>query len=344
MNCILTDRSKGAPLWAAVLCCALSLGSTSRAAAQERATSGSVEIIVPWGPGGGADQLAREMTKLLQRVGLLAKVTNTPGRTGNAGMEKLLASPSDGRLVSVLTAETYCLLAYANPGWQPADVVPLAIMIRQPSAFFLPASGSFKSWTEFEKEARQKPRSLRVAISGLGSPDYLMLQQLSLKGIHLAPVPFENPEQRYQAVINGQADALYEQAADVATLLQSKQIQPVLFFASTRIPGFGDVPVSGELGFGNGFAQFRAIVAKVGTDPQRIKALSEALDQIAETPEFKAFLKDQMAIDGSYIPAKDAPAFLRQAFKEMKQTVNTLPTHAQHIWEGQSVLEYIQPF
>ena len=342
MNWIL--RSKTAPLWVSVLCCALSLGSTSRATAQERTASGSVEIIVPWGPGGGADQLARETTKLLQRVGMLAKVTNTPGRTGNAGMEKLLASPSDGRLVSVLTAETYCLLAYANPGWKPADVVPLAIMIRQPSAFFLPTSGSFKSWSEFEKEARQKPRSFRVAISGLGSPDYLMLQQLSLKGIQLTPVPFENPEQRYQAVLNGQADALYEQPADVATLLQNKQIQPVLFFASARVPGFKDVPVSGELGFGTGFAQFRAIVVKVGTDPQRVKALSETLDQIAETPEYKAFLKDQLAIDGSYIPAKGASAFLQQAFSSMKQTVDTLPLHAQHIWEGQSVSEYIEPF
>ena len=342
MNWIL--RSKTAPLWVSVLCFALSLGSTSRATAQEGTASGSVEIIVPWGAGGGADQLGRETAKLLQRVNMSAKVTNISGRTGNAGMEKFLASPSDGRLVSVLTAETYCLLAYANPGWKPADVVPLAIMIRQPSAFFLPTSGRFKSWNEFEEEARHKPRSLRVAISGLGSPDYLMLQQLSLKGIQLTPVPFENPEQRYQAVLNGQADALYEQPADVATLLQSKQLQPVLFLASARIPAFKDVPVSSELGYGNGLPQFRAIVAKVGTDPQRVKALSDALDQIAGTPEFKAFLKDQLAVDGSYIPAKGASAFLQQALKEMKQIVDTLPLHAQHIWEGQSVSEYIQPF
>ncbi|MEO6409751.1 MAG: tripartite tricarboxylate transporter substrate binding protein [Burkholderiaceae bacterium] len=343
MNWILTNKSTSALIWVALLCFTLSLAPTN-AAAQERTASGSVEILVPWGIGGGADQLARETAKLLQRVGMPATVTNIPGRTGNAGMEKFLASPSDGLLVSVLTAETYCLLAYANPGWKPADVVPLAIMIRQPSAFFLPTSGSFKSWNEFEKQARQKPRSLRVAISGLGSPDYLMLQQLSLKGIQLTPVPFENPEQRFQAVLNGQADALYEQPADVATLLQGKQLQPVLFLASARVPAFKDVPVSSELGYGNGLAQFRAIVAKVGTDPRRVKALSQALDQIAETPEYRAFLTAHLATDGSYIPATSASAFLQQALKEMKQTVDTLPLHAQHLWEGQSVSEYIQPF
>ncbi|MBA2721836.1 MAG: tripartite tricarboxylate transporter substrate binding protein [Methylibium sp.] len=342
MNRILS--SKAPALLAAVVCCTITLGWPGRATAQA-AASGPVEIIVPWGTGGGADQLARETAKLLQRaLDTPAKVTNIPGRTGNAAMQKFLASPSDGRLLSVLTAETYCLLAYANPGWKPADVVPLAIMVRQPSAFFLPTSARFKSWSDFEKEARQKPRSLRVAISGLGSPDYLVLQQLSLKGVQLIPVPFENPEQRFQAVLNGQADALYEQPADVAALVQKQQLQPVLFLASARIPAFKDVPVSSELGYGNGLPQFRAIVVKVGTDPHRVKALSEALDRIAETPEYKAFLKDQLATDGSYIPAKSAPAFLQQAYKEMKQTVDTLPLHAQYIWEVQSVTEYIEPF
>lgn len=344
MNGILLNRSTSTPLWAAVVFCALSLGSATRATAQERPASAAVELIVPWGTGGGADQLAREMKRLLLRVGMVANVTNVAGRTGNAGMEKLLTSSSDGRMVSVLTAETYCLLAYANPGWKPADVIPLAIMIRQSSGFFLPTSGIFKSWIEFEREARLKPRSLRVAISGLGSTDYLMLQQLSLKGIQLTPVPFENPEQRFQAVLNGQADALYEQPADVAALLQNKQLQPVLFFAPARIPQFKDVPVSSELGYGNGLAQFRAIVAKVGTDPQRVKAFSEALDQISETAEYRAFLKEQMAIDGSYIPAKRASAFLQQTFQEMRQIIDTLPFHAQHLWEGHSVAGYIEPF
>ncbi len=168
MNRILS--SKAPALLAAVVCCTITLGWPGRATAQA-AASGPVEIIVPWGTGGGADQLARETAKLLQRaLDTPAKVTNIPGRTGNAAMQKFLASPSDGRLLSVLTAETYCLLAYANPGWKPADVVPLAIMVRQPSAFFCrPVLASRAGASSRRKRARNPGRcGLRSAVGYFG--------------------------------------------------------------------------------------------------------------------------------------------------------------------------------
>ena len=34
--------------------------------AQEKYPSRPIEFIVPWGPGGGADQLARKMARLLE--------------------------------------------------------------------------------------------------------------------------------------------------------------------------------------------------------------------------------------------------------------------------------------
>jgi tripartite-type tricarboxylate transporter receptor subunit TctC len=98
------------------------------------------------------------------------------------------------------------------------------------------------------------------------------------------------------------------------------------------------------MGFGNGLPQFRAIVVKAGTDPQRVAALAATLDRIGASAEYKAFLRDQLATEGSYIPAKNAPAFLEQQLKEMKRLVDTLPLHGQYLWLGTTVEEYVQPF
>ena len=55
-----------------------------------------IELIVPWGPGGGADQLARLVSKLMEpMLGQGIPVVNVPGGTGATGMVKLLASPAD---------------------------------------------------------------------------------------------------------------------------------------------------------------------------------------------------------------------------------------------------------
>ena len=107
------------------------------AGADDKPRAGVVELIVPFGPASGANQVARESAKLL--IGVLPaeiKITNVLGATGNTGIAKLLASPSDGNTMAVLTGDTFSLLAYLNPGWKLSDIVPLAVMIKQPSALF----------------------------------------------------------------------------------------------------------------------------------------------------------------------------------------------------------------
>ena len=100
-----------------------------------------LELVVPFGAGGGADTLGRATAKLL--AGTLAEpvqVSNVPGSTGRQGIGKLIAAPADGRMLAVLTADTFTLQAYANPQWKLGDVTPLGIMMNQPSALFLPTT------------------------------------------------------------------------------------------------------------------------------------------------------------------------------------------------------------
>ena len=143
---------------AAVIALSLSgLGWVVPVLAQQQPSS-AIEVIVPWGPSGGADQMARKTGKMLEGVlGAPVSVTNIPGATGNKGMARLLRSGADGSLMAVLNADTYALLAYANPGWKPADVVPLAIMTVQSSALFVPSNSRFARWSDIEKEARPSP-------------------------------------------------------------------------------------------------------------------------------------------------------------------------------------------
>src|SRR5919109_1346017 len=74
--------------------------------------SRAIEFIVPWGPGGGADQLARKLGKLLESVlGVSVPVLNVPGATGGSGLAKLLAAPSDGYTMAIYIADSHALLA-----------------------------------------------------------------------------------------------------------------------------------------------------------------------------------------------------------------------------------------
>lgn len=287
--------------------------------AQEKYPSRPIEIIVPWGPGGGADQLARIVSKLMEPiVGVSLPVVNVPGATGGAGMAKLLAGPADGYSMAVYIADSHALLAGPSRRWQLGDIQAVAVMIKAPSFLFAAENGRFKTWDDFAREARARPGMLKIATLGFGSVDDMSLSALAAKGVKVIQVPYAKPSERYVSVIGGHVDALYEQAGDVRQFITSRQIRPILVFGKERFPAFKDVPSSRELGFQVSLPQFRSFVMKAGTPAERVKLIADALAKVAASPEYKAFLEAQYGSPDSFVGLAGAGPFLKAQLDEMK--------------------------
>jgi len=285
--------------------------------AQDRYPSRPIEFIVPWGPGGGADQVARKSAVLMEKdLKVSLPVINVPGATGQTGLSKMLTAPADGYTISVMTGDTFGLLTDASTKWGLAQLVPAAVMIKQPSAFFTSAP-DLATWQDVEREAKKRP--LKVAITGFGSPDDMHVNYFAERGLKLVSVPFAKPGERYTAIMGGHADILYEQLGDVKSFLVSKKMRPVILFAESRFPVFSDVPSSKELGYDIIINQFRAVMMRAETDPARVKVISDALAKAAATDDYKAYLVDQYADPASFIPAAGALAFLESELGKMRK-------------------------
>jgi len=281
-----------------------------------------VEMIVPWGPGGGADQLARQMGKLAEPIlGQSMPVVNVPGGTGATGMAKLLAAPADGHAAAIYIADAHALLAGTDARWSMNDFVPAAVMVHAPSFLFVAQGSRFKTWADFEAEAKAKPGQLKVATLGFGSVDDFTLNFLAARGVKVVQVPFSKPSERYISILGGHADALYEQAGDVGQFLSGKQMRPLMVFGTQRFAAFKDVPASKELGYDIALPQFRAVVLRGGTPPDRVKVMSDALAKVAATAEYKKSLKDQFADEDSFLPADKAGSFIKEQLDDMKAAI-----------------------
>src|SRR3984957_20761309 len=76
--------------------------------AQEAYPSRPVTFSVPWGPGGGADQLARIASKLMeQELKVSFPVINVPGATGQTGLTKLVTGPAGRYSIEGRTGRTF---------------------------------------------------------------------------------------------------------------------------------------------------------------------------------------------------------------------------------------------
>jgi tripartite-type tricarboxylate transporter receptor subunit TctC len=305
---------------AAALAVGLSGVAANIVAAQEF-PSRPIELIVPWGPGGGADQVARKLAKLMEpKLKVTMPVINVAGATGQTGLTKMLTAPADGYAISVFIGDTFALqAAVPPPKWTMQDIEPLGVVIQQASAFLVQVGGKYKDWAALEKAS--KTERLRVGVTGFGSNDDLTVNFFAKTGMQFSSLPFPKPGERYQAILGGHAEVLYEQMGDVRSFIDGKQMMPVIVFAEKRDASFPDVPSSVELGYKVTLPQFRAIVVKGGTDPKVVKVLADALASAVQDPEYVAYLKDQYASADSYVSPADTKAFLDNELKSMKQLI-----------------------
>jgi tripartite-type tricarboxylate transporter receptor subunit TctC len=279
-----------------------------------------VEFIVPWGPGGGSDQTARELSKLLQAdLKVAFPVVNVPGGTGRAGMMKMLSAPADGYSVSLLAWDTFALLAgVQRQPWDMSKFTTLGIVIQLPSGFYVAQDSPWKTWADVAKAAKASPNGLKVAISGFGSPDDLSIKALQKHGENLKPVPFAEPGERYSALLGHHVDLLYSPIGNITSFVSGKQMRPILFFSDKRIEGYPDVETANEAGYDVSLPQRRAVIVKTGTPPEVLKVLSSALAKVVAEPEYTRFLKQELASPDSYLPPEASEKLMKKDLVAMK--------------------------
>lgn len=274
-----------------------------------------ITFIVPWGPGGGADQVARIISKLVEpELKTSVPVVNMPGATGQTGLTKLVTSPADGYTIEVMTGDTFALFAAKNSRFKIEQITPIAIMIQQPSGFFSNATGPLQTWDDVQKAVTDK--ELRMAVTGYGSPDDMSVNFFKNKGMKFQSVGFAEPGMRYASVVGGQSDLLYEQAGDIRSFIDGKQIKPVLFFSKKPVEGFEDVAYSGKLGYNVFLPQFRVVIVRSGTDPAIVKKLSAAFAKVAQAKEYRDYLKLQYAETDSFVGPEDSVKFMTNWLSE----------------------------
>lgn len=261
------------------------------ALAQKKYPDRPIELVVTFGPGGGADAMGRKMSQLLEKsLGVPIPVSNVGGSSGNAGLSKLLTAPADGYTAGTLIALTVSSWAGGLGTSKASDFAIVSIVQDSPSMLFVPTDSVHKTFKDFLAFAEKNPGALKIATSGYGTQDDITLKYFASKGYKTTNVPFEKPAERYASPLGKHTHAIYEEPGDVSVFIKSGKLRPLVVFDDTRHPAFPDVPTSKELGFEiNDLPNFRSIAVSAKTPPEVTNALSAAVNAILATPEWKAF-------------------------------------------------------
>src|SRR5438552_15400616 len=167
------------------------------AMAQDSYPSKPVKILVPYGPGGATDIIARIVAgKLTESMGQTFLVENRPGANGNIALEAAAKAPADGYTLLVGNVSTNAInenvFAHQLQIEPSRDVVGVAKLVEIPHIVVTNASFPANNMAEFIALAKKEPGKLNFASVGLGSYPHLDMERLMrAAGIQLTHVPYK---------------------------------------------------------------------------------------------------------------------------------------------------------
>ena len=172
--------------------------------------SRNVEIIVPYGPGGSTDIVARIVAQKLQdRLGQTFVVLNRPGASGTIGIGAAMRAAPDGyTLLNSYTAEAVVVpqISKTHKYSMADDFEPIAITGLVPVVLMV--SKNFKPDTlqDFIAEVRANPGKYTYG-GGYGSPPHVMGAWMNkLRNLNVQHVPYRGGAQGINDVVGGHID------------------------------------------------------------------------------------------------------------------------------------------
>ncbi len=265
-----------------------------------------IEIIVPFGVGGGSDTAARAIVPGLEKVlGVKIVVTNMPGGGATRGMIHVAQQPPDGYTILAITTSHFIDAVKPKARHNLLDdFLPVARYQLDTTAVLVGGKTPFKDIKELIDYGEKNPRQLKFA--GTSPGGWSEIQTLSfakLAGIKVTFVPYGSGAEIKAAMLGGHIHGALEEVAETLPLIKAGQIRALAMISEARHPALRDVPTAVEQGINHTKGLTRGFAVRKGTPPDRVKVLAEAVRKAMEDPGYKKFEQENfLHIRKGYLP------------------------------------------
>lgn len=253
-----------------------------------------IKIIVPFGPGGQPDVVARVFAQHLAVTVGPTVIDNRPGANTTIGSKAAASAEPDGYTL-FFGSSTSLAIAPAvmqNAGYDPVkSFTPIAGISSSPMYLTVGPSVQAKTIAEFVALAKANPGKLNFA-APTGGPPHLAGEMFKrAAGIELTPIHYRSMNQAIIDTLAGQMDIIFDSPAPLAPLLREGKIRALVSLGSKRMPEWPDIPTMAESGLPElRVVTWNGLVAPAGTPDAIVARLNAVINDALKNPEIKATL------------------------------------------------------
>ena len=269
--------------------------------------SRTIEIIVPYAPGGIGDIVARIIQPILQdAVKANVIVVNKSGASGSLGTEYVARAAPDGYTLLLGLAAPQTLNQFlSNVKYDGVkDFAPITLINTNPMMLMVHPSLPVKTVPELIALAKAQPGKLNFSGAG-GLTQYSGEIFKQMAGIDMMHIQYKGGAPAVAATVAGEVQLTFANYSDALQWVGSGRLRPIALTSGKRYAQTPDVPTIAESGLpGFNVEGWSGLFAPAGTSPAIVNRIAAALREGFKNPAVMKKFETIGAVPGGNPPAE----------------------------------------
>jgi tripartite-type tricarboxylate transporter receptor subunit TctC len=241
-------------------------------------------------------------------------VENRAGVGGSIAAEYVFGSPPDGYtlLASQPSPITTNPLLYKSLSYDPAQLVPIAIMSHVPNVVLVRKDFPAKTIQELIAYAKANPGKINFASQGIGTTSHTTAELFQkITGTKMTHVPYKGTAPAVNDLLAGNVDLMFNELASSIELYKSGRARILAVTVNHRVAALPNIPTLEEAGvMGCDSDTWHALTAPPKTPDAIVAKLNAAVNKAMTDPDLLARFTQLSISPGGGTPA-DAAAFIK---------------------------------
>jgi putative tricarboxylic transport membrane protein len=271
---------------------AVALLAVSTLGLAQKYPSKTVEVVVPYAPGGGTDNLMRMITGIIDENKWSPQplnVVNRAGGSGAVGFNYLINKKGDAHTIAGATPMIVSgKIEGRLPGNHRDAMTVLMIVAIDELMLSVRNESPFKTVDDFVKAAKAKPGSLTVGGTATLTEDHIFTYLFEkAAGISVKYVPFNSGGEVTTALMGGHIDAAVENPNEIVAQIEAGKARNLAVASRERLKDAPDVPTFAEKGYKFYWEQMRGVVGPANMPPEAVKWWQDTLKKVVATEKWQ---------------------------------------------------------
>ena len=285
-----------------------------------------VRILIPVGPGGAADTLARNLSSSFPEFanGHALIVENRPGAGGTIAATAVVREAPDGYMLFLAdvgpnaVSHTMAQLSY-DPHTAFTPIIHIANL---PAAILARPNLGAKTIPEFIALAKANPGKFNYASAGLGNWTHLFTEHFNkTAGIEQVNVVFRSGAEMMTAVLRGDADTATITVSTGLAHVKEGKLVALGGLAARPMVQLPDVASVGKTLPGFDVTVWHGVAGPADMPAPLVQRINDIFNKVIQTPAVKKAITENQAADIVGGTPQQFDAFIKSELKRWPEVV-----------------------